>query len=245
MKNKPISKSFHMRIDLKYDMDSFNLKGEGSEDIIFDLKSRDWSVVQCSKGGWQAIKVEQLYEGKETVVRHPDGEEYVYKVYKKTNEGHRDNYPEIKEDEDNFQVIIPMLRAAISANNIEECKIFIPKLKYNWINCQDDEGNTFLHLAAISNANIEICKLLISKMHSVPINVQNDNNKLTAYQEAKNRGYIHICELLEDITLPGGKKCDYIKGIKESLEKDPKLREKIDQMLKDDRLANKQLEGTK
>lgn len=192
MKNKPISKSFHMRIDLKYDMDSFNLKGEGSEDIIFDLKSRDWSVVQCSKGGWQAIKVKQLFEGEETVVRHPDGEEYVYKVYKKTKDLH------------NFQAIIPILRAAISANNIEECKIFIPRLKYNWINYQDDEGNTFLHFAAISNANIEICKLLIDKMSPVPINVQNDN-KLTAYQEAKNRGYTHICELLEDITLAGGK----------------------------------------
>lgn len=121
------------------------------------------------------------------------------------SEAHRDNYPEIKEEVEDFHLLIKKLNSAIHRNSIKECKHLIPKFKYNWINYQDDNnGNTFLHLAAINNADLEICKLLIEKMTPIAINVQNDN-KLTAYQEAKNREYTHICELLEDITLPGGK----------------------------------------
>lgn len=209
MKNKPISKSWKLNINLKYDFDSLTVNDDEylEESFLsspqYELERKGWLLIQCPDG-WRVQNEFNLHEG-EQVIEHPDGEEYVFKVYKKTSEAYRDNYPELMEEWQHFHVILPMLRSAIFRNAIEECKILIPRLKYNWINAQDDEGNTFLHLAAINNADIEICKLLINTMAIIPINVQNDN-KLTAYQEAKKRGYSHIYELLEDRILEGGKK---------------------------------------
>lgn len=206
MKNKPIKKSWKIIIDLKYDFDSFTVDDdlyELGEHPQCELERKGWFLIQCPDG-WRVQNEFNLHEG-EQVIEHPEGDEYVFKVYKKTSEAHRDSYLELKEEWQHFQAIIPMLRGAIRENRIEECKILIPRLKYNWINAQDDEGDTFLHIAVIYNADIEICKLLIDKMAIVPINVQNDDG-LTAYQIAKKRGYDDICELLEDKILEGGKK---------------------------------------
>lgn len=120
------------------------------------------------------------------------------------NEADRSNYPELMEEWHEFNLYLPMLHKALMDKDTETCLKVIPKFKYNWINIQDKDDNSFLHLAAINGANEEICNLLIDKMNIITINVQN-GNKLTAYQEAKSRGFDYICKLLEDKTLEAGK----------------------------------------
>lgn len=90
MKNKPVSKTWKINIDLKYDDCDF-LKDEDLYELgdhpLYELERQGWFVVQCNEG-LKTQKEIKLYEGEEKIIRHPDGEEYVYKVYKMKNEGH-------------------------------------------------------------------------------------------------------------------------------------------------------------
>lgn len=83
MKNKPISKSFKVKIILKYDNDSLeDGEYEVGDHPTDELDRMGWFVIHDGNV-WTLERGITLYEGEEKIIRHPDGEEYTYKVCKK------------------------------------------------------------------------------------------------------------------------------------------------------------------